>query len=293
MTIIETIIMGILQGIAEFFPISSSGHIVFYQKVANIDATKGMFLDTLLHIATLIAVIIYFREDVVNICREFMEMVKRAFINLVIFYLKKKSDNKHEYVEVVNSSYKKLIIMLAISTFVTALIGIFGQALVMSMRNSTVITGIFFMVTAVMLFLTDRRKDGEQVVKSANYTGSVFLGLAQGVSIIPGLSRTASTIFVGNLLGYNNKLAVKYSFLMSIPAMLGSTIYRFIYYGGKGFDRGLIPGYFFAMVIAGFVSFYAIKLMMKLVKNKKYIYYSIYSFIIGFAAIIFSIVTLN
>ena len=293
LTVIETIIMGLLHGLSEFFPLSSSGHLVFFQHVMKLDADKCMFLDILLHISTLIAVIVYFREDVVSIFRELGQMMMRIFANFLVFIKKRSGDNRYTYFKVIDSSYKKLIIMISISTVITAIIGIIGQDMVMLARGSMLFTGICFIITSVILFLTDKHEDGTQVIRNAKYSGSIFVGMIQGVSVLPGLSRTASTITMGIYLGYNNKLAVKYSLLMSIPAILGSTVYRFAKYGGAGFDRGLIPGYFFSMVIAGVVAFFSIKLIMKFIKSKRYIIFAIYSHIVGIAAIIFSIVSSN
>ena len=291
LTVIETIIMGILHGLSEFFPLSSSGHMVFFQHIRNLETDKCIFLDTLLHISTLIAVIVYFREDVANIFRELGEMMMTVFANFLVFLKKRSGDERYTYFKVVNSSYKKLIIMMFISTAITGVLGIIGQDFAMIARSSLWLTGIFFILTSVMLFLTDKHEDGNQVIKTAKYSGSIFMGIAQGVSVLPGLSRTGSTVSMGILLGFNNKLAVKYSLLMSIPAVFASTIYRFINYGGTGFDRGLIPGYFFAMIIAGVIAFYSIKIIMKFIKSKRYIIFSAYSLVMGLAAIIFSIVS--
>ena len=282
--------MGLLHGLSEFFPLSSSGNMVFFQHVMKLDADKCMFLDTLLHISTLVAVIVFFREDVVNIFREFGKMMMTVFANLLVFIKKRSGDNRYTYFKVVNSSYKKLIIMIAVSTAITAILGILGQDIATVARGSLMFTGICFICTSVVLFLTDKHEDGTQVIRNAKYSGSIFMGMAQGVSVLPGLSRTGMTVSMGIFLGYNNKLAVKYSLLMSIPSMLGAVIYRFIRYGGTGFDRGLIPGYFFAMVIAGIVAFFSIKIIMKFIKSKRYIIYSAYSLLIGLASVIFSFV---
>ncbi len=291
LTVIETIIMGIFHGLSEFFPLSSSGHLVFFQNIMNVDADKCMFLDTMLHISTLIAVIIYFREDVINIFREFKEMMVIIFANFLISIKRRSGDNSYTYIKVVNSSYKKLIIMILISTVVTAIIGILGQDCMMLARGSLLFTGICFIITSIILFIADRHEDGTQIVKKAKYSGSIFMGMAQGISVLPGLSRTAMTVSTGIFLGYNNKLAVKYSLLMSIPGILGSVIYRFIQYGGTGFDRGLIPGYLFSMAIAGVIAFFSIKVIMKFIRSKRYIIFSVYSLVMGIVTVIFSIVS--
>lgn len=291
MTIIKAILLGLIHGLSEFFPLSSSGHMALFGQIMKVDSDKGAFLDILLHIATLIAVIVFFHEDIFNMFREFGQMVKTVFANFLVFIYRIKGDDRYTYFKVINSSYKKLIIMIIISTIPTAILGIVGQDLSAIVRNSLTAVGVCFIVTSILLFLTDRHPDGSLRIKEAPYSGSIFLGIAQGVSVLPGLSRTGTTVSMGLFLGYNNKLAVKYSFIMSIPAMLGSIVYKFIHFNGVGFDRGMIPGYILAMAIAGIAGFFSIKLMFKFIRQKRYIGFSIYSLLIGIVAIVFSIVS--
>lgn len=291
MTVLKTIFLGLVHGLTEFLPLSSSGHMAFYRNVMKMDGNSGDFLDILLHIATLVAVVIFFREDIINMFREFGKMMMTIFANLLVFISKKRGDNRYTYFKVVNTAYKKLIIMIILSMIPTTILGIVGQDLAVLAGNSLWLVGICFIVTAALMFLTDRHEDGTLRIKEAPFSSGILMGIAQGVSILPGLSRTGSTIAMGIFLGYNNKLAVKYSFIMSIPAIFGSVVYKLIRYKGIGFDRGLIPGYFFAMVIAGVLGYFAIKLIMKFVQKKRYIGFSVYCLAMGIASIIFSIVS--
>ncbi len=293
MTVLKTIFLGLIHGLTEFLPLSSSGHMAFFSNAMKIDGSSADFLEILLHIATLAAVIIYFREDIVNMFREFGKMMMTVFANLLVFISKRKGDNRYTYFKVVNTAYKKLIIMIILSMIPTTILGIIGQDLVELAGGSLWFVGICFIITAALMFLTDRHEDGTLRIKEAPYSSGILMGIAQGVSILPGLSRTGSTIAMGIFLGYNNKLAVKYSFIMSIPAIFGSVIYKFIHCKGVGFSRGMIPGYFFAMVIAGVLGYFSIKLIMKFVQKKRYIGFSVYCLAMGIASIIFSIVSLH
>lgn len=291
MTILKSIFLGLIHGLTEFLPLSSSGHMAFYSNAFKIQNNGEVFLDILLHIATLVAVIVYFREDIVNMFREFGKMMMTIFANLLVFISKRRGDNRYTYFRVVNTSYKKLIIMIILSMIPTMMLGIVGQDLVLLAGNSLWVVGICFIITSALMFLTDRHDDGTLRIKDAPYSSGILMGVAQGVSVIPGLSRTGTTIAMGIFLGYNNKLAVKYSFIMSIPAILGSIVYKFIHFKGLGFDRGMIPGYFFAMVIAGVLGYFSIKVIMKFVQRKRYIGFSVYCLVMGIASIIFSIVS--
>ena len=291
MTVLKALFLGLIHGFTEFFPLSSSGHMAFFGSILKADSEKVMFLDILLHIATMIAVIVFFRKDILNMFRELGQIFMTVFANLLVFISRRRGDNRYTYFKVINSSYKKLIVMITISTMVTAVLGIFGQELV-SMAGSYLWTvGICFIISSVILFLSDRHCDGTLRIKEAQYSGGILMGAAQGIAVLPGITRTGAAISMGIFLGYNNKLAVKYSFIMSIPAVLGSTVYRLIKYRGAGFDRGLIPGYVFAMAAAGLGGYFSLKYMLKVVRRKKYLGFSVYCLLAGIAVIVFSIIS--
>ena len=126
-------------------------------------------------------------------------------------------------------------------------------------------------------------------IKDATYSGAFILGIAQGIATMPGLSRSGTTIAAGILLGYNKKLAVKYSFIMSIPAVFGAIVFELKDIKSEVFGSANLPGYLLGTVAAGVVGFFCLKFMLKLVRSRKYIGFSIYCLVMGLLAIGYSI----
>ncbi len=288
MTIIKAIFLGLIHGITEILPVGSQGHIIIFNKIFN-NSKIELCYDIMLHIAILVAIIIAFREDMVNMVMEFADMCKRIFANSLIFIAKKRGDTKHKYVKVIDSSYKKLLIMVFISFVPTMLLVILGQGIAKLCNGAIWIVGICFIINGIMLFLMDRHPESLDRIKDVPYSSGILVGMAQGVSVVPGISRTAATISMGVFLGFNKKLAVKYSFIMSVPAIIGQIIYKLIIAEGKGLTLSLLPGYIIGMIIAGVVGFFAIKIMLKLILRKKYLGFAIYCGVIGIVAILLSL----
>lgn len=288
MTIIKAIFLGLIHGITEILPVGSQGHIIIFNKIFN-NSKIELCYDIMLHIAILVAIIIAFREDMVNMVMEFADMCKRIFANSLIFIAKKRGDTKHKYVKVIDSSYKKLLIMVFISFVPTMLLVILGQGIARLCNGAIWIVGICFIINGIMLFLMDRHPESLDRIKDVPYSSGILVGMAQGVSVVPGISRTAATISMGVFLGFNKKLAVKYSFIMSVPAIIGQIIYKLIIAEGKGLTLSLLPGYIIGMIIAGVVGFFAIKIMLKLILRRKYLGFAIYCGVIGIVAILLSL----
>lgn len=288
MTIIKAIFLGLIHGITEILPVGSQGHIIIFNKIFN-NSKIELCYDIMLHIAILIAIIIAFREDMVNMVMEFADMCKRIFANSLIFIAKKRGDTKHKYVKVIDSSYKKLLIMVFISFVPTMLLVILGQGIAKLCNGAIWIVGICFIINGIMLFLMDRHPESLDRIKDVPYSSGILVGMAQGVSVVPGISRTAATISMGVFLGFNKKLAVKYSFIMSVPAIIGQIIYKLIIAESKGLTLSLLPGYIIGMIIAGVVGFFAIKIMLKLILRRKYLGFAIYCGVIGIVAILLSL----
>ena len=289
MEILKSLFMGVLQGATEFLPVSSSGHLAIFKHVFHMQLDSGIFFDVLLHFGTLISLIIVFREDIAGMIREFIQIVKTVFANILVFIRRRKGDTRYTYFKVVNSSYRKLVLMVILSTIPTGIIGAVGSDLVEKASGHLWIVGIFLLLTSALLFTADRCQKGTIRVKNATYSSAFILGIAQGAATMPGLSRSGTTITVGMLLGYNKKLAVKYSFIMSIPAVLGAIVFELKDIGTEKLVSANVPGYLLGTVVAAAVGFLCLKLMLRLIKSKKYTGFSIYCLIMGMLAIGYSI----
>ena len=290
LSILKAILLGLIQGLTEFTPLGGTGHLILFKELLNVQNDTSVYFEVFLHIATLLAVVIAFWQDIINMFREFGDMWMRIFANLLVFFAKRKGDTRYTYFKVVNTSYKKLILMLFISIVPTGLLGVLGQEFAGFVGSYLWAVGICFIVTAVMLFFADRHAESDTRIKEVPYSSGLLVGIAQGVTVVPGLSRTATSICMGLFLGFNKKLAVKFAFIASIPAIMGSLIYKLIV--ANDYSRialADIPGYVIGTIIAGVAGFFSIKFMLKVVLRKRYIGFAIYSLLIGLLAIGWSI----
>ena len=275
MTIIQAILLGILQGFTEFLPVSSSGHLAIFQYLFHIDTGSGMLFDVLLHIGTLAAIFVAFYRDIWKMIVEFFGMIADLFRKI-----------KDHDIIVLNSAYRKFDLMIIISTIPTGIIGFVGKDLVELASASLLIPGICLMVTAVLLFIANRVGDnGHKGIKSATYLNAFEIGMAQGVATLPGLSRSGTTITACLLCGFKKELAVKYSFIMSIPAVLGAAVLEIKDAAGSPVSGQMMGSYIAGMVAAAIVGYVAIKTMIVVVKKKKYIIFSIYCMAAGILAV--------
>lgn len=209
MNIIKALLMGLIQGVTEFLPVSSSGHLAIFKQVLGINLDSGMYFDVMLHLGTLVAVIIVFREDIWGMIREFWGMLVTIFANFLVFIVRRRGNTEYKYFKVINSSYRKLVLMVVISTIPTGILGMVGSDLIEKASGTLWVVGMCLILTAVLLLLADKHPDGTMRIKDAPYSSAFILGIAQGIATMPGLSRSGTTIATGLMLGYNKKLAVK------------------------------------------------------------------------------------
>ena len=290
MNILKSIFLGLVQGATEFLPVSSSGHLAIFKKLFGVNLDSGIYFDVMLHFGTLIALVIVFHEDIWHMIQEFFQMIAIIFANFLVFIKRKRGDTRYTYFKVVNSNYKKLVLMILISTIPTGIIGIVGNDLMDRAADALWLVGICLMDTGALLFMADRHSDNTMKIKDANYSDAFFVGIAQGVATLPGLSRSGTTISVGMKLGFNKNLAVKYSFLMSVPAVLGAVVVKLKNLKGEAFGSSNLPGYILGTIAACVSGYFALRYLLKLVKNRNYRGFTIYCLAMGVFAIILGII---
>lgn len=290
MNILKSIFLGLVQGATEFLPVSSSGHLAIFKKLFGVNLDSGIYFDVMLHFGTLIALVIVFHEDIWHMIQEFFQMIAIIFANFLVFIKRKRGDTRYTYFKVVNSNYKKLVLMILISTIPTGIIGIVGNDLMDRAADALWLVGICLMGTGALLFMADRHSDNTMKIKDANYSDAFFVGIAQGVATLPGLSRSGTTISVGMRLGFNKNLAVKYSFLMSVPAVLGAVVVKLKNLKGEAFGSSNLPGYILGTIAACVSGYFALRYLLKLVKNRNYRGFTIYCLAMGVFAIILGII---
>lgn len=273
MDIIQAIILGIVQGLTEFLPISSSGHLVLVPYAMRWE-NPGLAFDTLLHLGTLVAVVWYFWKDIVAIIKALISSI------LDIFRGNFKAGLKGD-------SFKKLAWLLVVGTIPAGLMGILLKSQFESLFNSVPAVGFFMIITGILLWGAERVKRGEKEVKDVSFKNALAIGIFQGFAIAPGISRSGATISAGLFSGLERELAAKFSFLLSIPAIVGATAIQ-----AKdiaGFDFSL------AVTLAGFISaaifgYLAIKLLLKIIKESSLMIFAYYCWIVGALTLILSYV---
>lgn len=281
MSLLQAIIMGIIQGLTEFLPVSSSGHLALFKILFGVETDTGMLFDVLLHVGTLIAICIVYYKDIWKLIVEGCCIVRDAVINVIVF-VKNKTKREHEpYRRIVNSSYRKFVMLVIVSTIPTGIIGFVGKDVVEKASEILIVPGICLIVTAVLLFIADHTKDGEKTPKTITYTNAFGIGIAQGIATLPGLSRSGTTIAACLFSGFNRKFAVKYSFIMSIPAILGALVLELKDFSGVKVEGMELFYYVIGMLIAAVVGYICIKTMLVIVRKKKFTGFAIYCLLVG------------
>ena len=277
MGILEAVIYGIIQGIAEFLPISSSGHLALAQNFFGTEAASGFTFNIALHLATLISVCVVYRKDVFMLIQGFFSLMKKLFTGKI-----KQGLDKGE----------KLFLMLVVATLPLIPVKLLGlDEAVEALCGISWAIGLLLVINAVMLVVSDRIKDKGVVSENGGYIRPLGVGIMQAlVGILPGISRSGSTITGGRFMGFTREEAVRFSFLMSIPAILGACVTELPDMFDESVTLDMLAPIIAGAIAAAVVGFFAIKLLQYLTKNKSFTFFAVYCFIVGIAAIIADII---
>jgi len=264
MNALQALILGIVQGLTEFLPVSSSAHLVFVPALMRIPS--GVAFDTLLHIGTLIAVVSYFWKDVTA-------MVKAFFLSLADIPAKKFGRGLRE------DPFKRLAWLVLIATIPAAVLGFLFQKFFTSLFQSVSAAALLLLVTGIVLWLADTARPGKKQAAGMTWVDGLIIGLAQAAAIAPGISRSGVTISAGLFRGLQRQMAARFSFLLSIPIILGAALVQF-----KAISAGFHISA--AVSLAGFVSaivcgWLAIRIMMKVIQKRSLRVFACYCWLAG------------
>ena len=214
MSLLNALLLGIIQGVAEFLPISSSGHLSIAQNLLGlrVEGSEDMFFDVLLHLGTLAAVFVAYWADIREMILEFFRTIQ---------------DVAHGGMPQRIPPARRMILLVIVGTLPLFLV-LPIQDFVEGLSNNTYAVGGALLVTGVLLWLCDRVRKGRKNEGSATMRDVLLVGLSQAVATCPGLSRSGTTISVGCFMGFERKFAVRYAFLLSIPAVLGANILHIV-----------------------------------------------------------------
>lgn len=283
MNIFEAIVLGLIQGLAEFLPISSSGHLAIMKKVFGLSEV-GLAFDLLLHLGTLIAVFIAFHRDVWQLIVEGLGIIRDTCVNLSIFVKRKMGKDAEEYRKVISTPYRRFVMMIVISTIPTGILGLLFKAVFNLDSPMMIVPAISLLLTGCILLLADSLPGGNRTKRDATYGQALFIGVGQGFATLPGLSRSGTTITCCLACGFEKAFAVKYSFLMSVPAILGANLLDIKDLAGQNIGAGMWVKYIIGTIVAGVSGYICIKTMLVVVKKKKFKYFAYYCFAVGLLA---------
>ena len=273
MTVWKAIILGIVQGVAEFLPISSSGHLSIAQNLlfsADTLANDNLFFDVLLHLGTLLAIFVAYWDDVKGMVTEFFggarDLIRRSTPTPV-------------------PPARRLVMLVILGTLPLFLILPIKDS-VEALYSNTWFVGGALIVTGFLLFAADRYSKGKRTEKTARIRDVLLVGCAQAIATVPGISRSGMTITAGCFCGFDRKFAVRYSFLMSIPAVLGANLLTLVDAIQIGIDWSLMPIYLIGVAVAAVSGYLSICLLRFVVNKGKFGAFSYYCWGVGLLTLI-------
>lgn len=246
MNVLWVVILGIVQGFTEFLPVSSSGHLVILQSLIPSFDQPGVLFDVILHLGTTVAVVYFFRKTIIN-----------AFKDNFWFFV--------------------------VGTVPAGLVGFFFRSQLESMFANVKLVGLTLIITAILNYVTDKTASGKNKFTGKN---ALLIGTAQALAIVPGISRSGATIFAGVKSGIDKKKAAEFSFILSIPAILGASVLQLFYHGVNGITDPL--NYFFGFIAAFISGFFAIGFVLKTLHQKRFKYFGYYCLIVGVLVLLFN-----
>ena len=277
MNYLMSILMGVIQGVAEFLPISSSGHLTLFQAFFNMENMEEthMLFTVLLHFGTLISVCIVYWRDIVDMIREF-------FLGIRALVVRDESAGKPP-------AARRMVMLIIVATLPLFVMIFFKDALERFFSNPIPVS-CMLLLTGFILFFSDRLARGHKTAKNATVVDALLVGCAQAVAIIPGISRSGSTISAGMLRGFDRDFAVRFSFLMSLPAVVGATLLELKdAVTAPNFSEQvlpLLPVYLVGVVVSAVVGYFAIRLVKSLADKGKFGNFAYYCWAVGAVSLI-------
>lgn len=268
--LISAIILGAVQGISEFLPISSSAHLVLVPHLLGVETS--LVFDTILHLGTLVAIFSVFWKDIVNILKGFI----LSILDLI--------ESKEVFLKGIREvPAKRFAWLLIVATIPTGIMGILFKDAIETIFRGTLFIGVFLIITGILLYMSERHKSGSITERDMTFKQAIALGVCQGLAVLPGISRSGATISAGLFAGLNREYAARYSFILSIPAVLGAGLIQIKDIVTIDVSAFVLVAGFLSSVIFGYLS---IKLLLKMIEGWSLDIFAFYCWIIGIITIL-------
>ena len=265
MTYFSSFLMGLVQGLAEFLPISSSGHLAIAQNLLGMETEVPVFFDVLLHLGTLLAVFVAYWKDICEIVVEFFRGIR---------------DIAHHTTPKQVPPARRMILLIIVATLpLVAVLPIHEK--VQALGDNMVFVGAALVVTGFLLFACDLVRKGRKTAKNATLIDALVVGVGQAIATMPGISRSGMTITAGCFCGYERSFAVRFSFLMSIPAILGANVLSLVDAFKDGIIWAEVPMYMVGVITAAVVGYACIRLLRLIAEKGRFGAFSYYCWAVG------------
>ena len=275
MSYTEAIILGLVQGLSEFLPISSSGHLALLQHFFSVESDKILMFSVMLHIGTLLSVFIMYWKDI-------WELIKELFITIADLVTGKG-------LRLAERPMRKLGLMIIWATIPTAVMGLLFNDFFEGLNTKLWAIGIGWLVTGCMLFFSERIGRAVNDIEKMNFRNGFFIGVLQGIAICPGISRSGSTMVGGLITGLKRDFAVRFAFLISIPSILGAAVMEIPDAMETAVSTQIAGPMAAGMIVAAISGILAIKAMIRVVVDQKLKWFAYYVWVLGILTIIYSI----
>jgi undecaprenyl-diphosphatase len=274
MSLAQALFLGFIQGITEFLPVSSSGHLVIFQNIFGLKE-PNLFFDVALHFGTLLAVLIVLKKEVFSLLKGLLSFSVHIF-----------KGRKHELVEQ-DKAMARLAGLIIVGLVPTALLGFFFRSIIEVLFNSLLGVGCMLLITGIILWTTRMTGEGHKDTGNLSILDAILIGFVQGLSIAPGISRSGSTIAFALFRKVKKSAAVRFSFLLSIPAILGAMVLE---WENPLLQQGELLNVLAGTVVAAIAGYICLKLLIRMVQKGHLYYFSPYCWAVGSAAILFSFI---
>ncbi|MDR2296375.1 MAG: undecaprenyl-diphosphate phosphatase, partial [Clostridiales Family XIII bacterium] len=275
MTFLESVVLGLAQGLSEFLPISSSGHLALLEYFFGIDEDRVLFFAALLHLGTLFSIFFVYHKEIWALLRE----LGAVFADL--FAGRGPRVNANET--------RRLGFMILVATVPTALVGLFLRDLFSELYGSLVAVGAGLLITGSMMFVSERMARGARDLPDLRFAHAFFVGVMQSIALCPGISRSGATITGGLASGMKRELAVRFAFLISIPSVIGAILLEAPEAFAAGAAGATLPSLGAGVAVAMLSGFFAIKAMIRVVSLGRLRCFSFYTWALGAAVIAYAL----
>lgn len=277
MSLLSSILLGLVQGIAEFLPISSSGHLAIAEHLLNVSGATEIpdFFDVLLHLGTLVAVFVAYWSDIRDMILELISGVR---------------DLARRNTPDPIPPARRMILLIIVGTLPLFLV-LPVKDLVEGLSDNMYFVAGALLVTGCLLFASDRVRHGRKTERSATLIDVLIVGVAQAIATCPGISRSGTTITAGCFVGFERKFAVRFSFLLSIPAILGANILSLKDAVEAGIDWASVPVYLVGVAVSAVVGYACIRLLKMIAAKGRFGWFAYYCWFAGVATLLLTIVT--